>query len=199
MRNWLREGEQVELRCRQHARILVLPLAAALILVFAAAVGLGKLQPGPFSQWAPGAEAWREYAVAGLLAVAGFLLLAYPGRRVLRWTNTRYVLTNQRLLVRRGLFGRVKETIVLEQVREVLPVQKWRQKMVGSGDLELHMFLGPVHTVAEVPALKRFNEEIQKVWTMAIRAVIQHAPRDGDYSSEVEINEKELRKLGRDH
>ena len=198
MRSWLQEGEQVEIRCRQHARILIWPVTVALVLVFAAAAGLAKLQPVPFSQWAYGAGAWREPAVVVLFAVGVFLLLAYPVRRVLRWVNTRYVLTNQRLLVRRGLFGRITEVHVLEQVRQVLPHQKWRQKMAGSGDIQLHMLAGYVRTVVEVPELKRFNEEIQKAWTAAFRAAIQQTPPEGDYASEVGMNEKELRKLGRD-
>ncbi|WP_207344439.1 PH domain-containing protein [Arthrobacter sp. E3] len=199
MHNWLLEGEQVEIRCRQHARILIWPITVALVLVYAFFAGLAQLQAGPFSRWAPGADAWRESAVMVLLAIGIFVLLVYPVRRVLRWATTRYVLTNKRLLVRRGIFGRIKEAHAFEQVQQVVPVQKWRQKMVGSGDIQLQMLAGRVRTVTEVPELKRFNEETQKAWTRAFRAAIQQTLRQGDYSGEVGMNEKELRELGRDY
>ncbi|MDO5753742.1 PH domain-containing protein [Arthrobacter sp.] len=199
MHNWLLEGEQVEIRCRQHSRILIWPITVALVLVYALFAGLAQLQAAPFSRWAPGAEAWRESAVMVLVAVGILVLLVYPVRRVVRWANTRYVLTNKRLLVRRGIFGRIKEAHVLEQVQQVVPVQRWRQKMVGSGDIQLHMLAGRVRTVSEVPQLKRFNEETQKAWTRVFRAAIQQTLRQGDYSGEVGMNEKELRELGRDY
>ena len=199
MHNWLLEGEQVEIRCRPHSRILLWPITVGLLIIFGGSAALGKLQQEPFAQWATGAEAWREPAIVALLVVVIFLQLIYPVRRVLRWSWTRYVLTSQRLLVRRGPLGRIKEIYVLEQVQEVRPVQKWRQKMAGSGDLQLHMYKGPMRSVAEVPELKRFNSEIQHAWTSVFRASIEQTSLPGDYAGEVGMKEKELRKLGRDH
>ncbi|MFQ4149690.1 PH domain-containing protein [Arthrobacter sp. LAPM80] len=180
MPKWLLEDEQVELRIRPHPRPLIWPITVGLMLLFIGFAGLGALQPVPFARWAPGAAALRQPAVALVSTGVIFMLLAYPVRRVLRWVFTRYVLTNQRLLVRRGVLGRIKEIHVLEQVQEVRPVQNWRQKMVGSGDLQLHMYRGPVRTIAEVPVLNRFNSETQQAWTKVFRESIQQSPRPGD-------------------
>lgn len=199
MRNWLLEDEQVVIRCRPHSRILVWPITVGLLLVLVGSAALAKLQPVPFAGWAPGAGPWREPAIVLLVAVVVILELAYPVRRVLRWAWTRYILSNQRLLVRRGPWGRIEEIHVLEQVEEVRPVQNWRQRMVGSGDLQLHMFRGAMRTVAEVPVLKRFNGETQHVWTRVFRASIQQTSHQGDYAGEVGMTEKERRKLGRNN
>ncbi|WP_269939451.1 PH domain-containing protein [Arthrobacter sp. HY1533] len=194
MRNWLLEGEQVELRCRPHARILVWPITAGLLAILAGSAALAKLQPVPYSQWAPDAAPLREPAMVLLVLLLGFFLLLYPVRRVLRWNFTRYILSNRRLMVRGGMLGRTRAEYLLENVQEVQPAQNWRQRMVGSGDLKLHLLGGTERTVAEVPELNRFNGETQKAWSVAFRAA-----QPAGYSGDDGTSEKELRKLGRDN
>lgn len=199
MHKWLLEGEQVEIRCRPHSRVLVWPITVGLFIILLGSAGLAKLQPGPFNDWAAGAEPLRGTAIVLLLAVVAFLLVLYPVRRILRWNSTRYVLTNQRLLVRRGMLQRSMETYFLEQIQEIRTVQSWRQRLVGSGDLQLYLILGSVRTVAEVPVLRRFNSEVQQAWSLASRRAVQQTPRQGDYSGVESMSEKELRELGRNN
>ncbi len=202
MHKWLLPGEKVEIRCRPHSRVLIWPIAVGLLIVLAGSAGLARLQPEQFAQWAPGFSAWRETFVVVLLSAEALLLLLYPLRRVWRWTWTKYFLTSQRLRVRRGMFGKFTATYPLEMIHEVRPTQNWRQKMVGSGDLKLFMYRGPMRTLDEVPALTRFNGETQQAWTKVFRAsttFVQQTPQPGDYAGGVGMNEKELRKLGRDH
>ncbi|MDJ0317100.1 MULTISPECIES: PH domain-containing protein [Arthrobacter] len=182
MRSWLRSREQVVIRCRPHSRILIWPITAGLLLVLVGSAALAKLQSVPFAQWAPSSAAapWREPAIVILVVAVVLLELIFPVRRVLRWNWTRYILTNQRLLVRRGPLSRIEQIHDFEQVQEVRPVQKWRQRMVGSGDLQLYMYRGAMRTVAEVPDLKSFNEETQQAWTRVFRESIQQTPREGD-------------------
>ena len=202
MHKWLLEGEHVEICCRPHARILIWPITVGLFVILAGSAALARLQPGPFSRWAPGMEPWREPALVLLVLGGSLFLLLYPLGRVLRWAWTRYFLTSQRLLVRRGPFGRFTAIYYLEQIQEVRPVQKWRQRLSGSGELQLFMYRGPMRILAEVPDLTRFNSETQRVWMQVFRtsmASVQQTPQQGDYASEVRTREKELRKLGKDH
>lgn len=202
MHKWLLAGEQVEIRCRPHARILIWPVTVGLMLILTGSAALARLQPIPYARWAPGYDWLREPALVLLVIVVGMTLLLYPVRRVWNWLWTRYFLTSQRLLVQKGMFRQFKAAYSWAQVQEVRPVQKWRQKMSGSGDLQLHLFGGLVRTVSEVPALTRFNGEAQHAWTKVLRQSvesIQQSPALGDYAGEVGITEKELRKLGRDH
>lgn len=202
MHKWLLPGEQVEIRCRPHARILIWPITVGMVLILSGSAALARLQPIPYARWAQGFDWLREPALVLLVTVVGLTLLLYPVRRVWSWAWTRYFLTSQRLLVQKGMFRQFKAIYPLAQVQEIRPMQKWRQKMSGSGNLQLHMFGGLVRTVHEVPALTRFNGEAQQAWTHVLRTPtesIQESPALGDYSGEVGIREKELRKLGRDH
>ncbi|MFC8302232.1 PH domain-containing protein [Specibacter sp. NPDC057265] len=199
MHKWLLDGEQVEIKCRPHARVLIWPITVGLFIILWGSAGLAKLQPAPFDDWAAGAEPLRGPAIVLLLAVVAFLLVLYPLRRVLRWNSTRYVLTSRRLLVRRGLLQRSMESYFLEQLQEIRTVQSWRQRLVGSGDLQLFLLAGSVRTVPEVPFLRSFNSEAQQAWSLAARFPVQQTPRLGDYAGGENMSEKELRELGRNN
>lgn len=178
--SWLQEGEYVLIDSRPHSRILLWPITVGLLLILGASAALAKLQPVSFSQWAPQSWPLREPAIVVLLTVVGLVLLAYPVRRVLRWASTHIVLTNQRLVVRRGPRRRNAQFHVLAGIEEVRPVQNWRQKLVGSGDLQLHMYRGKMRTIKEVPVVKEFNSETQRAWTAVLTAAIQQTPQQGD-------------------
>lgn len=199
MRSWLWDGEQVQISCRPHARILIWPITVGLVLILAASAGLAKLQPRTYGQWAPGGEQFREPAIVLLVVTVGLLLLLYPVRRVLQWTSTRCILTSKRLMVRRGVLRRSWDTFILEHVQEIRPVQNWRQRMVGSGDLQLVMVAGPVRTMREVPELNRFNSVTQQAWSAPFRDALARIPHGEYYAGDVGKRKKELRKLGRDN
>lgn len=203
MRKLLLEHEQVEIRCRPHSRILLWPISVGLLTIMVGSAALAKLQADIFPEWAPNAWQWRDAMVIAVVAVVTLVLLAYPIRRVWRWAGTIYTLTNQRLLVRRGLVSRRLQILDLAQIHQMQPVQNWRQRMVGSGDLQL-FFHADVHsdtvvTVPEIPYWSEFNKDAQQFWAKEFRASMQQTLRERDYAGVVGMSEKELRKLGRDH
>lgn len=203
MRKFLLEKEQVEIRCRPHSRILLWPISVGLLAIMVGSAALAKLQPDTFYAWAPGASQWRDVLVLSVVALVTLVLLAYPIRRVWRWAGTIYTLTNQRLLVRRGLVSRRLQILDLAQIHQMQPVQNWRQRMVGSGDLQL-FFHSDIHsdkvvTVNEIPYWSEFNQDAQQFWAKEFRAYMQQTLRESDYAGVVGMSEKELRKLGRDH
>ena len=59
-------------------------------------------------------------------------------------------------------------------------MQNWRQRLVGSGDLQLHMYRGKMRTIKEVPVIKEFDSETQQAWMAVFRASIQQTPQQGD-------------------
>lgn len=214
MRSWLADGEQVQVKCRPHSRILVWPIAVGLLLVMAASAALAKLQPSQFSSWAPNAAELRQPAIVLLLTAVVLVLVAYPLRRVVRWANTSYLLTNRRVVVRRGKLRTVQEDYYLARVESVDMRQKLRQRMVGAGELNLRMVAGGVRTVHEVPHIQEFRNHTHRAWEQLFRASFQQAPGPGYYADlgyyadevgsdgdgmKKNLTGKELRKLGRDH
>ncbi len=207
MRKWLLDGEQVLLKCRPHARILVWPIAVGLLLVMAASAALAKLQPAQFAGWAPNASELRQPAIVLVLTAVVLLLVAYPLRRVARWATTSYVLTSQRVVVRRGRLRLLQEDYYLARVESVDMRQKLRQRMVGAGELDFHMTAGGVGTIHDVPHIVEFRNHTHRAWTHLFRSSIQQPPGPGYYADGVgldadgirrKMTRKELRKLGRD-
>lgn len=200
MRKKLHDGEDVQINQRPHSRILVWPIMVGLVLILLSSSALARLQPGPFSQWAGGFEPWREPAMVAVVVVGGLLVLLYPVRRVIRWTFTRYIVTTQRIIVRQGMVRRRWDVHYLSELHDAQPAQNWRQRMVGSGDIRMHLLPdGRPWRLREVPEVQRFNTTVQEVRSRAFRAVMQQTPGLGDYASEDDISMKGLRKLGRDH
>lgn len=207
MRNWLADGEQVLIRCRPHARILVWPVVVGLLVIMGAGAALARLQPVQYASWAADVPLLREPAIVLLVTLVLFIEILYPVRRALQWAGTRYILTSRRFVLRRGTLGRRSHECLLTQVHSIEMRQKLRQRPVGSGELDVHLQNGTRHTFHEVPCVDEFHAEVQTAWSQALRASFQQAPGPGYYAGQVglgandddgHLNGKELRKLGRD-
>ncbi|MBN2114313.1 MAG: PH domain-containing protein [Acidimicrobiia bacterium] len=121
-RRLLSGGETVIREFRPHWRMLFVPTAWTVLL--AAAVVLTWIFP-PTTKWFD----WGVTAVAG---VAWLVLGLYP---FVAWWFTSYVLTNERLITRRGILARHGLEIPLEQITNVLFSQNILERILRSGDL----------------------------------------------------------------
>jgi len=81
----------------------------------------------PISVDAP--EVW--YAEGGILLI--WLIVALP--RWIRWWFTHYVITNERVIVRRGFIARQGKEIPLEVINDVAFAQTMIERILRSGDL----------------------------------------------------------------
>jgi membrane protein YdbS with pleckstrin-like domain len=116
----LNPGEQVELDSRPHWKFLALPVAWVAALVVAAAFSL-----------VAGAPRWAQLALAAVLVVA----LVWLAGRWLRWVTSSFVVTTQRLVVRRGVLGRTAREIPLDRLTDVTCRQSLLDRLVGCGDV----------------------------------------------------------------
>jgi membrane protein YdbS with pleckstrin-like domain len=119
-RRLLTEDEEVLTFFRPHWRVLLRPLMWAMVLAAVAGVAWAALE-APFD------------LVVATGVVAVWLLLS--GRDVLRWWFTTYVLTTERIIVRRGMIARSGSEIPLENVVNVLFSQGVVQRLLGYGSL----------------------------------------------------------------
>jgi membrane protein YdbS with pleckstrin-like domain len=114
--------ERVVARLRRHGRVLALP---ALLLIATA---------GATAYLVPALEGWPQLAAliaAALIAVLGCVL------PYLAWLASRATVTTRRIIVRRGLFVRVRREIWHRRGYDVQISRSWLQRLIGSGDVRL--------------------------------------------------------------
>jgi uncharacterized membrane protein YdbT with pleckstrin-like domain len=117
---FLSSEEEIVAAFRPHWMAIILPTLISILSV-AAIIAVA------FSVEAP--EVW--YAVLGVLLV--WLLVALP--RWIAWWFTHYVVTNERVIVRRGFIARQGKEIPLEVINDVAFSQSVIERLLRSGDL----------------------------------------------------------------
>lgn len=118
----LTDSETVVREFRPHWRLLVIP--AGWTLLFAAAVAATWLFPPE--------EPIFDWAVSAVAGVAFFRLGLYP---FIQWWFTWYVLTDERLITRRGVLARQGFEIPLENINDIRFSQTILERVLHSGDL----------------------------------------------------------------
>ncbi|MCW2778795.1 MAG: rane-flanked domain protein [Frankiales bacterium] len=112
------DDEDVLLDLRPHAKALVLPVLALLLVVGAAGFAAAQLGHGP---------------VVGV--VAALLLVRLSLVPFLRWRATRFLLTDERLALRSGVLTRTGRDVPLSRVDEVTFTQTLLQRLQRCGTL----------------------------------------------------------------
>ena len=122
----LGDDEYVVIQTRTHAKVLLLPVFA--LLVIGAAVGVGvALVPANY------------YPIGPLAIVAvGFLLFCWLVLAPwLRWFTTTYTITNRRLITRRGILNKTGTDLPLNRIHEVSSERSLLDRMLGCGTLNV--------------------------------------------------------------
>ncbi|MGR2753293.1 PH domain-containing protein [Agromyces arachidis] len=119
----LPEGEHVVARLRRHARVLVLPALLLIGVAGASGFGLPVLDEG-----------WPRLAA---LVVAALVVLLGCVLPYLSWLAARTTVTSRRVIVRRGLFVRVRRELWHRRGYDVQVSRGWLQRVAGSGDVRL--------------------------------------------------------------
>lgn len=118
----LSDDEDVLLLFRPHWKVLLPALLWAMLLAALGGAAFAALD-------AP----WEWIAVG----VAVGLWLLFAARSVLSWWFTAYVLTTERIVVRKGMIARTGVEIPLEQVTNVLFSQSVLERLLRYGDVVL--------------------------------------------------------------
>lgn len=116
----LSDGEKIAAAFRPHWMAIVLP-SLLTILSVAAIIAVTVLVDAP--------NVWL--ALGGI--VLFWLIVALP--RWITWWFTHYVITNERLIVRRGFIARKGKEIPLEVINDVAFSQTVIERILHSGDL----------------------------------------------------------------
>ena len=141
-----RAPERVLVRLRPHGRTLTLPAVAAVLLSAATGFALGV---------AP--EDWHRVVAAvgaSLFVLVGLLPL-------LRWSATRYVVTDRRVVVRRGVVVRTRQEVLHGRGYGVTVRRGALQALFRSGDLLLVAGGDPPVLLVDVPTVKLVQATLQ--------------------------------------
>jgi membrane protein YdbS with pleckstrin-like domain len=130
-------AERVVARLRPHARRLVVP---AILLI--AISGLYGYFAAAFDQ------GWENLLVLAAALLAGILLFLLP---LIAWLGSRYIVTTRRLVVRRGVFVRVRQELLHSRGYEVVLSQGPLQLLFGSGTLRVATGGETALTLRDVP------------------------------------------------
>jgi uncharacterized membrane protein YdbT with pleckstrin-like domain len=116
----LSPGEIVNLEFRPHWQRIIVPTLISVAVIAAEIAVLVLVED---------TARWIALAVLALV----WLVVALP--RYLDWWFTRYIVTNERLIVRAGVLARRGKEIPLEVINDVAFSQSVLERMVRSGDL----------------------------------------------------------------
>ncbi len=119
-RDLLTQGEEVLEEFRPHWRMLAIP-ALWTIIAIAAIVAAYQL--------------WDGTAPLAVSIVVAAAWLYFGAWRFISWFFTWYVLTNERLITRRGIIARRGVDIPLENINDVRFSQTVLERLLRSGDL----------------------------------------------------------------
>lgn len=121
----LTEDERVVLHMHPHWKAMITPTFWT--LVGAAGVIAGTL-------FLP-SDAWANVLLVGIGAVALLLFLWLALWPFVVWRSTHFVFTNERVLLREGVFNRHQRDIPLTRVNDVTSNQSLLDRMLGCGTL----------------------------------------------------------------
>lgn len=116
----LAQGETVVVDVRPHWWYLAGPVVVLALVIAGAVAALVESVPG-----------WADWIMVAVLAVAALWLVG----RYLRWVTTRLVVSNSRIIERRGIFGRTGREIPLTALTDIGYRQSIFERIIGAGDV----------------------------------------------------------------
>jgi uncharacterized membrane protein YdbT with pleckstrin-like domain len=118
--------EHVVIHTRTHAKALILPALALILIGGAVGVGVALL---PASA--------RPVGTLAVLAVGLVLVLWWVVVPYLRWWTTTYTVTNRRLITRSGILNKTGTDLPLNRINEVASERSLLDRMFGCGTLNI--------------------------------------------------------------
>jgi uncharacterized membrane protein YdbT with pleckstrin-like domain len=119
------DGENVVLDLHPHWGQLFLPVLVFLVVAGGGGFGAAIIPSGRYQ-----ADGRWAILVAGIVVLVWFTVLPY-----LRWLTTRYILTDQRLVIRTGVVARRGRDVPLDRINDVSFSETLFERMLRSGTL----------------------------------------------------------------
>ncbi|HUD16406.1 MAG TPA: PH domain-containing protein [Acidimicrobiales bacterium] len=133
----LGEDEEVLVDLRPHWLFLSGPLASTMVAVAVAIAVTVEFPKAPI-------------ATAYVLAVMVAAPILWLGIRTIKWLGVSLVITNERVIYRRGVFGRDVIQLRIQRITEVHCSQTLWGRMLGAGELIVELQGGDPMVIADV-------------------------------------------------
>ena len=127
-------GESLIVKAHPHWIVIVkYLLPPAILLVLVAIADLTFLQPINQPTFLLQVQHLRIYLALAAIAIAGiWLIVVY-----IRWQSTTYTLTDQRIKIETGVFGRQSKMIPIDRIQDCTTKQSVFGRMIGYGRVEV--------------------------------------------------------------
>lgn len=125
--NVLTANEKVERSLHPHWMTVLVPSVLAIVLIAIAIV---------VAVVTPDTSGWNifQWVVVGLAVIAFIVLSVVP---FLRWRTTHYVITDKRVMVRRGILSKSGKDIGLSKITDVSFNQSFLDRIIRAGSLHI--------------------------------------------------------------
>ncbi|HSS95350.1 MAG TPA: PH domain-containing protein [Candidatus Dormibacteraeota bacterium] len=120
-------GENLILRAHQHWIVVVKSLLIPVLLLVVVAIVDATVKSGT------GIPHFRTIVSLAAAAIAGLWLIVVW----IRWQSTAYTLTDQRIKIETGVFGRSSKTIPIDRIQDCTTRQTLFGRMLGYGRVEV--------------------------------------------------------------
>ncbi len=170
-RKLLSVDEEVELDLHPHWKALVRPVIVLLVVVPLASFTAARVPAG-------GAQTALRLIV---LVVALGLLLALTLMPFLRWVTTHYVVTDRRLIIRRGIIARTGRDMPLTRINDISFSHTVIERVLGCGTLVVESAgeRGQL-TLDDVPGVESVQRRLYEVAAEAADSDDRDYPDDRD-------------------
>ncbi|MGL4173612.1 MAG: PH domain-containing protein [Actinomycetota bacterium] len=124
-RKLLTDGETIEIEMHPHGKALILPILVLLLVIPLASYLITIVPPGSAQLW------WR---IAVAVVAVGVLI---PGTLMpfLHWVTTHYVVTDRRIITRKGIVARSGRDMPLARINDVSFSHTVIERILGCGTL----------------------------------------------------------------
>lgn len=154
MRPRLAPGERLIGRTRRQPRRLVGPFAVFLLTLMGLGYTYGWLSRRGLDPWV---TEWKPLLLAAAALLAVLVILRFCLTPLLRWAGTWYILTDRRLLVRRGYLHRHTQELLLWNIHQLHLRQTLLERWLHSGTLIVDTGYGRTTEFPDVPDAERFR------------------------------------------
>ena len=125
-------GENLVLKAHPHWIVLVKSIWVPIVLVVLVLIADFTILLDNYSSWNLPPRL-RTYLTLGVLAIAGLWLIVVW----IRWQSTAYTLTDQRIKIETGVFGRQEKVIPIDRIQDCTTKMSLLGRMLGYGRVEV--------------------------------------------------------------